>query len=120
MDDAQVAQGLRLMGHSVSDFISSQIAQDICVRDAATARIDGTISSFGTAYVLTLQAVNCKNGATLAREQSQAKDKEHVLQAVDKAATAMRAKLGESLASIEKLTRPLDQFTTPSLEALQN
>jgi tetratricopeptide (TPR) repeat protein len=120
MDDAQVAQGLRLMGHSVSDFISSQIAQDICVRDAATARIDGTISSFGTAYVLTLQAVNCKNGATLAREQSQAKDKEHVLQAVDKAATAMRAKLGESLASIEKLTRPLDEFTTLSLEALQN
>jgi tetratricopeptide (TPR) repeat protein len=120
MDDAQVAQGLRLMGHSVSDLISSQIAQDICVRDAAAARIDGTISNLGTAYVLTLQAVNCKNGATLAREQSQAKDKEHVLQAVDKAATAMRAKLGESLASIEKLTRPLDQFTTPSLEALQN
>src|SRR5690349_12711439 len=32
----------------------------------------------------------------------------------------MRARLGESLASIEKLTRPLDQFTTSSLEALQN
>jgi tetratricopeptide (TPR) repeat protein len=32
----------------------------------------------------------------------------------------MRAKLGESLNSIQKLNRPLEQATTPSLEALQN
>ena len=43
-----------------------------------------------------------------------------MLEAVDKAATRLRAKLGESLASIDKLTRPLDQFTTSSLEALQS
>ena len=120
MDDAQIRQDLRLMGRSAPERITSQIAHDICVRDAAAATIEGSIASLGKAYVLTLQAVNCKNGATLAREQSQAEDKEHVLQAVDKTATAMRAKLGESLASIEKLTLPLDQFTTPSLEALQN
>ena len=32
----------------------------------------------------------------------------------------MRAKLGESLNSIQKLNRPLEQATTPSLEALQS
>ena len=32
----------------------------------------------------------------------------------------MRGKLGESLSSIQKLNRPLEQATTPSLEALQN
>jgi tetratricopeptide (TPR) repeat protein len=32
----------------------------------------------------------------------------------------MRAKLGESLNSIQKLNRPLEQATTPSLEALRN
>jgi tetratricopeptide (TPR) repeat protein len=120
MDDAQMRQDLRLMGRSPADRITTQIAHDICVRDAAAATIEGTIVSFGKVYVLTLQAIGCKNGATLAREQSRAEDKEHVLQAVDKAATGMRARLGESLASIEKLTRPLDQFTTSSLEALQN
>ena len=36
------------------------------------------------------------------------------------AATAMRAKLGESRASIQKLNRPLEQATTGSLEALQS
>jgi tetratricopeptide (TPR) repeat protein len=120
MDDAQVRQDLRLMGRSAAEIITSQIAHDICVRDAAAATIEGSIASLGKVYVLTLQAVNCKSGATLAREQSRAEDKEHVLQAVDKAATGVRAKLGESLASIEKLTPPLDQFTTSSLEALQN
>src|SRR5438105_5308486 len=66
-----------------------------------------------------LQAVTCRDGATLAREQIQAEDKEHMLKAVGTAATAMRAKLGESLSSIQKLNRPLQQATTPSLEALQ-
>jgi len=32
----------------------------------------------------------------------------------------MRTKLGESRSSIQKLNRPLEQATTPSLEALQN
>ncbi len=35
-------------------------------------------------------------------------------------ACALRAKLGESLNSIQKLNRPLEQATTGSLEALQN
>ena len=56
----------------------------------------------------------------LARAQSKAEDKEHVLEAVASAATAMRAKLGESLTSIERLNTPLDRYTTPSLEALQS
>jgi tetratricopeptide (TPR) repeat protein len=43
-----------------------------------------------------------------------------VLNALGTAATAMRGKLGESLNSIQKLNRPLEQATTPSLEALQN
>src|SRR5207247_9255424 len=65
-------------------------------------------------------AVTCRNEGTRARNQSQAEDKEHMLKAVGTAATAMRAKLGESLNSIQKLNRPLEQATTPSLEALQN
>jgi eukaryotic-like serine/threonine-protein kinase len=74
----------------------------------------------GKNYVITLQATTCRGGATLAREQIQAGDKEHVLNALGTAATAMRAKLGESRNSIQKLNRPLEQATTPSLEALQN
>jgi len=120
MDDEQVQQDLRLMSLAPASHITNQIAHDICVRDGAAATIDGSIGNLGKNYVITLQATTCRGGSTLAREQIQSDDKEHVLNALGTAATAMRAKLGESLNSIQKLNRPLEQATTPSLEALQN
>jgi serine/threonine protein kinase len=120
MDDEQVQQDLRLMSVAPASHITNQIAHDICVRDGAAATIDGSIASLGKSYVIALQATTCRGGATLAREQIQAGDKEHVLNALGTAATAVRAKLGESRSSIQKLNRPLEQATTPSLEALQS
>jgi eukaryotic-like serine/threonine-protein kinase len=118
--DPPLQRDLRLMNLQPGARVTSQIAHDVCIREGAAATIDGAIASLGKSYVITLQAVTCRDGTTLAREQVQAEDKEHVLNALGSAATAMRRKLGESLSSIEKLNRPLEQATTPSLEALQN
>ena len=120
MDDEQVQQTLRLMSLSPGARITNRIAHDICVRDAGRATIDGSIATLGKSYIVTLQAITCPRGTTLAREQVQADDKEHVLSALGTAATAMRAKLGESRTSIEQRNRPLDEATTSSLEALQS
>ena len=120
MNDQQVRQDLRLMRLAPGARITNQIAHDICVRDAAAATIEGSIASLGKSYVVTLQVIACQGGETLAREQTQADDKEHVLHAVGTAATALRARLGESRGSIQRLNRPLEQATTGSLEALQN
>src|SRR5207253_5831065 len=111
---------LRRMSLRPDTRITNQVAREICVREGVAATIDGTIASLGKSYVITLQAMACQDGATLAREQIQADDKEHVLNAVGTTATAMRGKLGEPHNSIQKLNRPLEQATTPSLEALQN
>ncbi|HEX3569290.1 MAG TPA: winged helix-turn-helix domain-containing protein [Acidobacteriaceae bacterium] len=119
MDDEQVHQTIQLMSLPRGTHISNQIAQDICVREAGAATIDGSIANLGKSYVVTLQAIACPGGATLAREQIQADDKEHVLSALGGAATAMRGKLGESRASIQKFDTPLEQATTTSLEALK-
>jgi serine/threonine protein kinase/tetratricopeptide (TPR) repeat protein len=120
MDDEQVQHVLRLMSLPPGTRITNPIAHEICVREGVAATIDGTIASLGKSYVITLQAISCENGATLAREQIQAEDKERVLNRLGTAATAMRGKLGESRNSIQKLNRPLEEATTPSLEALQN
>jgi serine/threonine protein kinase len=120
MDDQQVQQELRLMGIPPGGRITNQAAHDICVRDGAAATIGGSIEPLGVNYVTAIEAITCHSGATLAREQIQAADKEHVLNALGTAATAMRAKLGESRSSIQKLNLPLEQVTTPSLEALQS
>ena len=120
MDDEQVRRALRLMSVPPGARITYPIAHEICVRQGAAATVEGTVASPGKSYVITLQAIACQDGATLAREQIQAQDKERVLNALGTAATAMRGKLGESLSSIQKLSRPLQEVTTRSLEALQN
>ena len=55
----------------------------------------------------------------LANEQATANGKEQVLKALGEAATKIRVKLGESLASVQKYDAPAENVTTPSLEALQ-
>jgi len=120
MDDDQVQRVGRLMSLPPGARITNQIAREICVRAGAAATINGSIASLGKDYVIALQAMGCQDGVTLAREQIQAQDKEHVLDAVGTAATAMRGKLGESLDSVQKLNRPLEEATTSSLEALQS
>jgi DNA-binding winged helix-turn-helix (wHTH) protein/tetratricopeptide (TPR) repeat protein len=120
MGDQSLQRDLGLMNLQSGVRVTSQIAHDVCLREGASATIDGAIASLGKSYVITLQAVTCREGTTLAREQVQAEGKEHVLSALGSAATAMRAKLGESLSSIQKRNRPLEQATTPSLEALQS
>jgi eukaryotic-like serine/threonine-protein kinase len=121
MDEDQMQRGLRLMGLLPGARITSQTAREICIREGGEAIIGGTIASLGKSYVITLQAITCQDGATLARQQIQSEDKEHVLKALGTAATALRSKLGESHDSIQKFSRAVeDQVTTPSLEALQS
>jgi eukaryotic-like serine/threonine-protein kinase len=73
----------------------------------------------GSEYVLTLTAVNCHTGDTLAQEQTTASAKEKVLAALGETASRLRGQLGESLASVQKFDMPLEEATTSSLEALQ-
>jgi eukaryotic-like serine/threonine-protein kinase len=63
--------------------------------------------------------VNCNTGDVLAEAQEQAAGKEAVLKALDAAAVSLRGKLGESLSSVQKYATPVEEATTPSLEALK-
>jgi len=99
--------------------VTPEIAREICQRTSSAAVIDGSIAQIGTQYSLILRAVNCANGESLASTEAQAGDKSHVLEALGKASSDIRKKLGESLATLQKFDTPLEQATTPSLEALQ-
>jgi DNA-binding winged helix-turn-helix (wHTH) protein/tetratricopeptide (TPR) repeat protein len=119
LDDEVVRQDLRLMRLPAEARITDALAHDICVREAEKAMLAGSIASLGGSYVIELKATNCQTGATLARAQVEAADKEHVLQALAKAAQGMRARLGESLSSIQKLAPAEFGVTTSSLEAFE-
>ena len=119
VSEQKVRQILRLMGRSPNDPITPEVAKQVCVRIGGKALLVGSVSGLGTEYVLGLKAIGCNSGDTLAKEQAEASTKEGVLKALDKAAASLRVKLGESLATVEKYGTPVEQATTPSLEALR-
>ncbi len=119
ISDQQTRQTLKLMGKSPEAKLTPEVARELCERTASKAYLSGTISNIGSQYVLGINAVNCQTGDTLAQEQATADSKEHVLGALGDAANKLREKLGESLKTVHKLATPIEQATTPSLEALQ-
>ncbi len=117
--DARVQETLRFMGRSPGERVTGDIGREICQREGIKAMLTGTIANLGSQYVITLNAVNARTGDSLAEAQVQAESKEKVLAALGKGASELRGKLGESLASIQKFDKPLEQATTSSLEALK-
>src|SRR4030095_5303086 len=87
-------------------------------REQLKALLAGSIGSLGRNYVLALEAINAETGDVMAREQIEVANKEEVLTSLGRAASPLRERLGESLASIRKFDAPLPRATTPSLEAL--
>ena len=117
---AQVQKTLGFMGRSPDERLTTDLARDLCLRVGSKAMLSGSIASLGTQYVITLNAINCQNGDSLAQQQAEASSKEQVLSALGGAVSKLRGTLGESLASVQKFDVPIEQVTTASLDALKN
>ena len=119
LSEEKVRDNLKLMGRAPDARLTPDIARDLCQRVGSAAVISGSIAKLESEYVVGLNAVDCRTGENLAREQVTSEDKTHVLAALGKAARELRGKLGESLTTIQKYDTPIEQATTPSLEALK-
>ena len=117
VSDAELHNNLQYLGQPKDQRITPELAQQIGQRLGVKAFLAGSIEPLGNSYVISINAVNCATGDIFGREQVTAADKAGVLAAVSSAATAMRARLGESLASIQKLSTPYTNVTTASLQA---
>ena len=119
VSDKQIQQTLPMMGQKPDAKLTLEIARQLCQRTESAAVLNGSIAQIGTKYILTLKAVGCLSGESLASAEAEATDKNLVLDALGKTASDIRNKLGESLATVQKFDTPLEQATTSSLEALQ-
>jgi serine/threonine protein kinase/tetratricopeptide (TPR) repeat protein len=115
----RVNETLQLMGRASGSELPHDVAREACVRMNAKALIEGAIRSLGEHFVITLTATGCENGDTLAINQAEVDHKEDVLEGVGRTAQDIRGRLGESLATIESFAVPIEQATTPSLDALR-
>jgi len=117
--ESEIQQTLRMMGQPTESRLTAEVAREVCQRTNSVAVLNGAISQIGTQYLLTVAAVNCSTGKTLASTEAQASDKNRVLDALGKTASEIREKLGESLTTVQRFDTDLQQATTPSLEALK-
>jgi eukaryotic-like serine/threonine-protein kinase len=119
LSEKRVSDELRFMGRPEDKRLTAETAREVCQRGSSKALLAGSISKLGSHYVIGLNALNCQSGESLASEQVEVDSREHVLKGLGQLATRIREKLGESLASIHRYDTPLEEATTPSLEALQ-
>jgi DNA-binding winged helix-turn-helix (wHTH) protein/tetratricopeptide (TPR) repeat protein len=119
LSERQVAATLGQMGRSADEPLTQKVALEVCQRAGSKIMVTGSISSLGTSYLLGLAAIRCDTGDPITNEQVTPRRKEDVIEALGQAATRLRSKLGESMASIQKYDAPLEEATTPSLEALR-
>ena len=119
LSDARMRTTLRLMAKPPDTKMTPDVAREVCQRAEGAGYIAGAIAKLGSQYVIGLNVINCKTGESLAQEQTTAANKEEVLKSLDGATAKLREQLGESLSTVERFDAPLDQATTPSLEALK-
>jgi DNA-binding winged helix-turn-helix (wHTH) protein/tetratricopeptide (TPR) repeat protein len=119
LSDQKVSEELQMMGRQKDDRFTLDLAREVCQRMGTKAILAGSISNLGTHYAIGMSASNCQTGDNLGSEQVEADSREHVLKALGESVTKMREKLGESLKSIQRFDAPIEQVTTPSLQALR-
>ncbi len=118
MPDRKASVIMKQMGHLPDERMSGRSALEVCQRTGSKVTVQGSIASLGTTYLIGLAAIRCDTRELIANEQLQARRKEEVVDALGRATAQLRARLGESLPSIKRYNAPLEQATTPSLDAL--
>jgi DNA-binding winged helix-turn-helix (wHTH) protein/tetratricopeptide (TPR) repeat protein len=115
----KIKETLAQMERKADEALTPELAREICERDNAQAVLYGSIANFGSKYLIVLAAEGCADGRQVAAYKEVVASKDEVLGALDSAAAHIRKRLGETSGSLERFQTPIEQATTPSLEALQ-
>ena len=115
---ATIRQVLARMQRSPSQRVDYALAREIAAREGIKAVIDGEVLSLAGSYVITATLYAGQTGEVLGTFRATAKDSNGVIPAISDLSRDVRTKVGESLRTINS-TIPLEQVTTPSLEALK-
>jgi len=118
LSDQKVNATLGLMNRAQGSPITPDTAREICQRTNSKAVLTGSIASLGSHYLIGLKAANCQTGDSLASAEVEAEGRENIVQSLSEVANTLRGKLGESLSSVQKHDKPLEEATTSSLDAL--
>ena len=118
--DEKIQQTLGLMGQPRRcNADHRQIAREICVSGRRAPRYSTVRLPDWQEYSSDAQGGQLRRRTNAGEHGGTGERQRPCADALGSAATAMRNKLGESLSTIQKFDTPLEQATTPSLEALK-
>ncbi|HEY2444390.1 MAG TPA: tetratricopeptide repeat protein [Rhizomicrobium sp.] len=115
----QVGETLQQMERPRNEKLTPERAQEVCARNQGNAVLSGAISALGSRYVVTLEAIDCSSGKSIAQAKAETSRKEDVPNALDRLTAQMRESLDESSASVRNFGVPIAQATTSSFDALK-
>jgi eukaryotic-like serine/threonine-protein kinase len=114
-----VAEKLKEIGITPPAPITNDIAKEIGRRLGGKAFLKGSIENKDSKYLITFEAVNPETGESLAKEQSEADNKDGIVDALDTALTKMRGRLGEPEEIVKKFSVPISSSASSSITALK-
>jgi tetratricopeptide (TPR) repeat protein len=103
---------------SPDEVLSEEMAREVAIRLGAPGFIAGEVGRVGSSYIITSRLLEAESGDELASFRETAKDSTELIDAVDRLASDMRVKVGESLRSVAA-SESLAAVTTTSLDALR-
>ena len=117
--DNKVRGTLRTLNRSEDAKVTPEIAREVCLQTNSKMVIASSIADAGNGLRIELKGVDCQSGVTVARVQQDAASRNEVVHWLGVSSAQLRGKLGEPAASVTKFNKPLEEATSPSLEALQ-
>ena len=117
VSNGELSADMLFLHQPPEEAITPKLARQLGQREGYKAYIAATLSRRDNGFVISIDAVNCATGASIAHAEAKASNQNQVLNAVSVASGALRRNLGESLATVDRLSTPFADVTTTSLEA---
>jgi putative peptide modification system cyclase len=119
LSELKVRDALQRMQRPPDEPIDRQIGSELALREGAKAVVVPTIAEVGGRIRMSLEVVEPASGVTVYSRTAEAAGRNDVMTAVDRVLVGVRTDLGEPLGTIDGSSRPLEQVTTPDIEALR-
>ncbi|MEX2178863.1 MAG: serine/threonine-protein kinase [Gemmatimonadaceae bacterium] len=118
MPPIAISAALQRMERPAASRLDLALAREIAQREGVKAIVDGAIRPLGAGFVVSMRLVSVDSANALAAYQETADTPGQLLEKIDALSRKLRGRIGESLRDVRG-SQPLEQVTTPSLEALR-
>jgi tetratricopeptide (TPR) repeat protein/tRNA A-37 threonylcarbamoyl transferase component Bud32/TolB-like protein len=118
LPQSAIGGALQRMQRPSGSRIDLALAREIAAREGVKVIVDGSVRSIGADYVVSMRLVSADSANELAAFQETASGASELLAKIDVLTRKLRGRIGESLRDVRG-SPPLEQVTTPSLEALR-